>query len=824
MTKIKDLKHIAIVLLTFQFVLISNLNYAQIETEIQHEGYKKQIFQMVSYFQSCLNILGDEETDMLDKDIIINQTYLKIFRDRNVQIEDDLIPNRKQPVNKDVQAYLKDVDFFYKSLIFSLEVQDITWNLNPQNKVYYKVTLLRKMKGIDLDGNEINETKQRFLEINLDEQKKDLKIVSYYTTKISEKEDIYAWWESLSLEWKKYFGKNISFEEGLTLADVISTMPDIKLKDSVKIKSKYYPLDNQNTINGLKRILLTEKLDLSNEKFFIELSPLNKFSELKQLDLSNTLTKNISEIRSCSKLEKLNISGTVVKSIESIKYLVNLKELNCSHTLIDSIESLVYLQNLTHLNISGTFVKSIKPLENIPTIEYLSIENCRINDITPLSKSKNLQFLNLKKSDVISLEPLSDNNLLTKINIENTFINDIMPLKNDSSLIMIYADGSKLTKSQIKQFLLLNPKCQVIFDSFELLQWWENLSLEWKSVLSNNIGHESKLDKEQLYQLISLKDLDISSIPIKDFSGIKHLSQLKKLIAKDLHLNSVKGIETLTELEYLDLSGSYISDYSPLIKLKNLQTLKLNKSDFSNLELLDSLKNLNYLELEKTKIDYQKIQTFDYEHPYVTIIYRTDYLNEWWNNLPIAWKDYFKSEILFNNPNSESLHKLVKIEKISIEDNLKINDIQPLSLFLNLKELSLIGTGITNLNMLTDFKKLIILRIPKNPIIDFQFLNSMPQLVELNISSLRINSIEFLNNTYNLEILNLSNIGIKNLKGMEKLTYLKYLDISNTKVSSLQPLKKLILLDNLICFNSGVSESNVNKFKKWRPTCNVIYY
>src|SRR5882757_5796235 len=71
---------------------------------------EKKVRDLVAFFQFMLNTLGSKQTSARDKDILITESYSKIFFDNKVQIEDDLDMDRKVITNKDVTAYLKDVD------------------------------------------------------------------------------------------------------------------------------------------------------------------------------------------------------------------------------------------------------------------------------------------------------------------------------------------------------------------------------------------------------------------------------------------------------------------------------------------------------------------------------------------------------------------------------------------------------------------------------------------------------------------------------------------------------------------------------------------
>jgi len=115
-----------ILLFLFQRLLVN----AQQDLPVEElEEYKAQTVDLVAYLQFTLNTLGEPSTTANEKDIIINQSYIKLFRDDKVQIEDDLDENRDVVANKDVQAYLKDIDFFFKQVLFEINVEEVSHEL-----------------------------------------------------------------------------------------------------------------------------------------------------------------------------------------------------------------------------------------------------------------------------------------------------------------------------------------------------------------------------------------------------------------------------------------------------------------------------------------------------------------------------------------------------------------------------------------------------------------------------------------------------------------------------------------------------------------------
>ncbi len=185
------------------------------------EKYKQQVTSLVKYFESTVNFLGDPKSIAKEKEIVINESYLKMFLNDKVQIEDDLDDNREVPLYKDVQAYLKDIGFFYRRVSFEFVIADITHFVNEKKVHYFKVAFNRSMNGLTVTGDSVSSRKIRYMEVNLDVNANTLKIASIYTTKLDEKEEIKVWWNNLSYTWKEIFGKNVYVSDSVELTRII---------------------------------------------------------------------------------------------------------------------------------------------------------------------------------------------------------------------------------------------------------------------------------------------------------------------------------------------------------------------------------------------------------------------------------------------------------------------------------------------------------------------------------------------------------------------------------------------------------------------------
>ena len=112
--KVYRLYYLLFCLLIFTGFQSQAQNLVSASTEPDVESYKPKVQDLIEFLEYALNTIGDPETPARDKNVIITQSYLKAFKDEKVQVEDDLNENRDMITHKNVQAYLSDVDFFFK--------------------------------------------------------------------------------------------------------------------------------------------------------------------------------------------------------------------------------------------------------------------------------------------------------------------------------------------------------------------------------------------------------------------------------------------------------------------------------------------------------------------------------------------------------------------------------------------------------------------------------------------------------------------------------------------------------------------------------------
>ncbi len=826
--------------LLFALLLFTNAAQSQTGglTAQEIDDYKKQAEGIVKFYEGTLNFLGDPTSTPKEKDIIITSSYLKMFKDDKVQIEDDLDEKRDVPLNKDVQAYLKDVHFFFKKVQFEFTVGEVTTFTNQNNQLCFKVVTTRNLQGTTIDKKDVNSNRERFFEINLDDVNKDLKIARIYTHKVNEEADLEQWWGGLSTDWAIVLAQNISLKGDITFQQ-------------------------------LKTIVATEELDLTGNTKITGLEPLSKLSDLRKLNISGTSISDLTPLRSLTKIEVINCSNTKVNSLAPLKYCMNLKELNCSNTQVANLETVETFQKLEKLDFSGTNVTDIQLLSNCNSLKDLRFNNTNVSDLSPISNLKSLEIIKFGSTKVSSLEPIKGLNNLVLVSFDNSAVNPLTALsnlKNLNSLFCnntpvnsldallglpaiekVYCDNSKISRDNVSKFQAQKPKCLVVFDSESQKNWWSFLGNEWKTVFKKYVALDATPTKEQLQavmnltvidlsgnssitnleplrKLINLKEVKLSGTSIDNLEPLKDLIDLRTLDCSKTKVTSVDVFASMKSIERLDLANTKVSNIQSFKNLTELSVLRIENTQVSSFAGLEPLKNLKTLYCDNIKTDKFEIERFAMSHTNCLVIYQSTELKDWWYGLNDQWKDVFsKYEKVDKAATTEQLHRLTKISSLEFSENYSIVDLEPLAKFIFLKELKFSDTRIKSLEPISRIKNLEVLRCANSPIESLEPIKNLTNLKVLKCQNTKVKTIKPIVDLKHLEALNVAGTKIWSLSSIGKCENLKTLEFYNSKVFFLGPVKNLKKLRVLKCYSTNIMGFSVDKYRKDNPECIVIY-
>ncbi len=842
------------------------------------DAYKTQCYQMMKYLQGTLTFLGDPANPPAEKEIIIDNSYLKIFENGKVQVEGDLDAHRTVPIHKDVQAYLKDVVFFFKKVTFTFDITSIVPMLTQNGQIYFKVTMNRNLKGITVEGDTVNNNQLRYVEINLNPEKNSLKIASIYTNKPNDDIEIQYWWNHLSQAWKNYFGKSIRVYDSLPLNRIISFSDNnlvvetkkiistdsvqqdstqlkpiedslLVIQDSVMLVPDTLIMKNTSLMPQLIQHLRKARVvDISGNLDIENLAPLSEMDNLRSLSCAHTLIDDLTPLRSLSRLQMLDITGCPVETLDPLRYvsalreidapftslskvkvlgnLRNLEMLNLAHTQIVSLPNLKSLQNLRTLELDATPLQSIDSLAFLTQLTNLNIAKTAVKDFTPLTKLTALQSLNLDSTLITDLHLLGKLNSLTILQINGTRVSDLLPLVQLPALKYIYCDNSGVNNKAAAAFNKVNPRVQIIYNSKKLEKWWKAMPEFWKNIFITHANLSEPISKEQLHKLLLLKKLNLQgNTEVRSLKPLAMLIQLKELNISGTSVRNLEPLTSVITLRRLDVSHTRIQSLSPLQKLKNLRTLNIKHTAVRDLFPLAHISNLTLVLADSTRVKQKNVLTLEKYLPQCLVLFQTSRLKLWWYNLGEPWQAALSQQMeLDDPPTAEQLQQLVNMRKISIGNHLDIESVEPLTVFVHLKVLKLDNTSITDITPVAGLKRLKELSVTNSPLWDTGPLAGMKQLKNLNLENTSVEDLYPLQGLHQLQKLNISGTKIRNLKPLAGLTNLRELVINNTRVNSLKYIMSLSQLTLLRCDHTLLRERKVQNFKEKHPKTKVIFY
>ncbi len=800
---------ICLLLLCFQAPLLAQ--------EEEPQDNKSRVEEIVNFLEYLLNTLGDPETSARDKDVIVTQSYTKIFRDGQVQVEDDLDENRDVITNKDVTAYLKDVNFFFRNVTFDFELQDIEESVSEDGNQYYKVSLTRNLQGITVTGDTINQTIPRYIEVNLNPEDRDLRIASIYTNELDQNQAWRNWWDDLSYEWRSVFQQKLNLSYGDSAA-----------------------------LSQIKSLENLEELDLSGNQYITDIRPLSRISSLKKLSVANTRITSVAPIRNLNKLEELDISRTGTADISPLKYASSIRIFRLSHTPVQEIDVLERMPQLEVLEMEGTFILDFSPIGSLEYLQVLLLNMTEFSDYSLLQNKSSLQVLDISatsdvqagqlasltslrqlyadSTNLASVEPLTSLEKLDLLSINFTQVRDITALSELPDLKRIYCDHTGITKDKARDFMIRNPGVLVVFETEDLISWWNELSPAWQRAFRAHVPDIDTEDKDALARITSLDSLNISDISeIDSLRPLTALLRLESLVLSNTSVSSLGALAGMRDLSYLDFSNTPVKDAGVLVGLTNLEYINASHTEITEITALNSLPELRDFLINDTNVPDSSAVVMSRLRPSLLIQFKAAKLQNWWDTLDDSWRAVFKGVMDWENePDGRMLHELISRE--SLETHVSgLGTLDPLMEFVRLRNLDISGTGVTGLAVFSQIPTITDLNVARNPINDPTAIRYLYNLEKLDISNSPISSLDFLENLTELIHVNVSGTQIKRIDEMSGLRQLKYVDCSNTNVKRIDALLGLSL-ENLKCFNTRINSKRVEEFKQLNPECSVSYY
>lgn len=776
-------------------------------------GDEKRVKDIISFLEFVLNTLGSESTPARDKEVVITESYSKIFRDAKVQIEDDLDQTRNVITNKDVPAYLKDVDFFFKDVKFTFDVDKIQADeVNGQK--FYKVTATRNLAGISSDGEKVNNNSPRFIELNYDPASQDLKIVSIYTKGFDEKQAMTNWWNEMSYEWQSIFRKITNKADSVGLSDIrqMNAITELDLSNNQLIQN----------IEPLARLTNLQKLNISGTRIN-DLTPIRNLTELQEVDASRTAITDIAVLKYANKIARLNIENTAVSDISVLKKMPLLQVLDASDTKASDYTPLTDLTSLVNLDLSGTSLQSLIPLQNLSSLQVLDISETQVLDLKPISGLTSITELSIDSTNIVDAIPISKMTGLVILSMNNTKVVTLEPLKPLKKLQKVYCDHTPIRQEAADAFMAARNGTLVVFDSKDLKSWWETLPKEWQELLYKDSRDGRVPSKEELAIMANKDSINLKgSQYLNDLEPLRRLPKLRFIVANKTGIKDLTALKDHRDVEYLDISDTEISDISVLNKFPKLKELRADRTKVQDLDPLIPLKSLTHLYVDDTGVNDINASDFLAKNSKCLLVYKTFHVERWWGRLAPEWKAALEKTMkVGDNPTREVLHQLVEQKSLNIGEA-NVSELSSLGEFVRLEELKISGTLIQNLSTLANLS-IRSLHITNSPLKTLEGIAAIPDLIDLDVSNTPITDLRPMAKLNNLAKFSCAGTQVRKLDPLEILSFLEYLDCSNTSVGSLDGVFNLPL-KTLKCYNTRLSARQVDKFRAAHSDCQVVHY
>ena len=400
---------------------------------------------------------------------------------------------------------------------------------------------------------------------------------------------------------------------------------------------------------------------------------------LDNMGLGNNIIEEVVQLYS---LDNLSLAGNNISDISGLSRLGGLVTLNLSNNLIYDISSLASLSGLRTVYLDNNPITDLAPLSSLTNLTTLSIKgiqleedqlkalaaalpNCAIHSETVEKKAQDISFGGVTfKTDV------------TELNLSGMGLQNISALSNCKQLQKLDISGNSISD--------LSPLMDLPY-------------LRWLNVSNNAVS-----DLRPLMGMSSLSFLNVSGNYFTSTVPLGNITSLTELHISDNKLTDLSGVGKLMSLQTLGMSNCGIVDemLMPLYNLTGLRSMNLeNNPDISG-EAMDNLKRslytcqvthseLSYLinvggysiRSDGTNIDMSGLNLYDISNFKAFVNPQT--VNFSRNNISNIY-------VFVDAPN-----RLNNLESLDISYNMMITSELPLMALRNLRQLNVIGTGLT---------------------------------------------------------------------------------------------------------------------------------
>ena len=580
-----------------------------------------------------------------------------------------------------------------------------------------------------------------------------------------------------------------------------------------------------SSLAPISGLLSLTNLNIAKNTSFSRMEDILSFSNIKQLDISETGLLTLDKIYTLQKLKVLKVQRLEIdlspiiatyknEENETLSYLSALEELDISYTTKSiSFGNLAYLENLKRLYMidvvghwKGTTSTSLS-LSNIyklPKIEYINLSNNNISSLTGILYTKTVNGATV----------LVDYLKATEIILQNNNIGDLTLLSSLPQAIKVL----DLSYNKISSTDPLN-KCNFTADRiinlrFQDITWnvYKKTSVDQYIILPD-IFQDSKKSGSLVYADNSDFSINYTNVVTQDIIKLNteevylQPDNYNVIISKDVAVS--KSTDTDEQKLKLKLTGTGIAAGSTVTFNIGTTTSYIDSVLFKDANLCEAIKE----NLVKKGI-YARNAHFilNLSHTEITSIKELDLSSRDIHDLS-GMESFVALTTLNLSGNAvttiDQLQYCTNMLYLNVSNNKIVNNNTAIEKMIKLTDLYLSNTGMTNINSIetlidywTSKKKftLTTLDISGNGFTnnDINRIAEINSLTQLNVSNNKLDTIEtFEPLKSKVSVFNISQNQIQDISVLSKFTNLTSLDLSNNKIEDISPVSVIGTITSL---------------------------
>ncbi len=267
---------------------------------------------------------------------------------------------------------------------------------------------------------------------------------------------------------------------------------------------------------------------------------------------------------------------------------------------------------------AGTYFKSINKTFKSGHSMKFSLKSAKISDIQKNYKRNSLTAeikvkKNISYTEVVSVLDSISVDTLTNDTTQFTHLDTLEQTKSFPYNVYMKYDIENGVMVGLRIYGISKVGSKPKFKPLKSNDlWWINMPKDWKTFFVEKIKMPEFPDKYNFGQLTALTKLDLTKESFTDLTPLKKLTGLRKLYLQGTEVSDLSPIADLKKLRVLDISKTKVKDLEPISNLTRLQILRCNDLGLETIAPLAKLVNLVELEIQLNDLqDINPVKNFE---------------------------------------------------------------------------------------------------------------------------------------------------------------------------------------------------------------------